>query len=194
MRQRLPILLAALALAACGTSMTTNPQTSGPSLYTRLGGMPAITAVIDEFVSRVAADTRINSFFAAAAGSPTRLAAFKANLVDQVCAATGGPCVYRGKDMTTAHAGMGITHAHFVAPVEDLAAALDKFNVPHSRKERATRCVGAAGTHDRHGELRKKAGWEVGDGVGSGGTYLDTLAACSSTILAFHDTAFASDR
>ncbi|HKV42153.1 MAG TPA: hypothetical protein VJX67_23315, partial [Blastocatellia bacterium] len=34
------------------------------SLYTRLGGKKAITAVVDEFVNNVAADNRINSFFA----------------------------------------------------------------------------------------------------------------------------------
>jgi Bacterial-like globin len=53
------------------------------SLYDSLGGKKAITAVVDEFVSRVAADNRINSFFKQTASDPKRLASFKAKLVDQ---------------------------------------------------------------------------------------------------------------
>jgi len=99
------------------------------SLYDRLGGKKAIVAVVDEFVGRVAADTRINGFFKDTAADPNRLAAFKGKLVDQICEASGGPCKYTGKDMKTAHAGMGITEADFNALVEDLVGALDKFHV-----------------------------------------------------------------
>lgn len=104
------------------------------SLYDRLGGKTAIAAVVDEFVSRVAADTRINRYFAQTAADPARLASFKGKLVDQICQATGGPCQYTGKDMKTAHAGMGITDADFNALVEDLSGALDKFNVGAKEK------------------------------------------------------------
>src|SRR4029077_4709809 len=85
------------------------------SLYDRLGGKKAITAVVDEFVGRVAADNRINSFFAATASDPKRLATFKGRLVDQICEAAGGPCKYKGKDMKTAHMGMHIKGADFDA-------------------------------------------------------------------------------
>src|ERR1051325_9771564 len=77
------------------------------TLYDRLGGKKAITAVVDEFVGRVAADSRINHYFAQAAADSKRMAAFKVNLVDQICQAAGGPCKYQGKDMKSAHAGMG---------------------------------------------------------------------------------------
>src|SRR5206468_10393433 len=85
------------------------------SLYDRLGGKKAITAVVDEFVGRVAADKRINAFFAATAADPKRLASFKGKLVDQICEASGGPCTYMGKDMKTAHMGMGISGGDFTA-------------------------------------------------------------------------------
>jgi hemoglobin len=104
------------------------------SLYSRLGGKKAITAVVDEFVGIVANDGRINKFFADTAKDPKRLAKFKGALVDQICQGTGGPCKYKGKDMTTAHKGMGITDADFGALVEDLVAALNKFNVPEAEK------------------------------------------------------------
>src|SRR5471032_643075 len=100
-------IVALLPLAA--GAQTAAKQNKEKSLYDRLGGKPAITAVVDEFVGRVAADTRINHYFAAAASNPAELASFKGKLVDQICQAAGGPCKYTGKDMKTAHEGMGIT-------------------------------------------------------------------------------------
>ncbi len=99
------------------------------SLYDRLGGKAAITAVVDEFVNRVAADKRINSYFAATAADPKRMASFKGRLIDQICEAAGGPCKYTGKDMKSAHRGMGISGADFDALVEDLVGALKQFEV-----------------------------------------------------------------
>ena len=115
------VFVTALLLAAC-QDMGMAPQ---KSLYERLGGKDAITAVVDDFVANVAADKRINGFFARA--DVPRL---KRNLVDQICQATGGPCTYTGKDMKTAHKGMGITDADFNALVEDLQKSLNKFKVP----------------------------------------------------------------
>jgi hemoglobin len=115
-----------LALTGCAASETTPPG----SLYDRLGGKAAITAVIDEFVAKVAADNRINGRFAT-----TDIQTLKRHLVDQVCAASGGPCVYTGRDMKTTHAGMRLTNADFNALVQDLVAALDKFKVGEREKE-----------------------------------------------------------
>ncbi|NDE15843.1 group 1 truncated hemoglobin [bacterium] len=103
-------------------------------LYDRLGGKKAIVAVVDEFVANCAADTRINSFFAATAADKKRLAKFKGNLVNQICEASGGPCKYKGKSMKEAHTGMGVQDEHFNALVEDLVKALDKFKVGEKEK------------------------------------------------------------
>jgi hemoglobin len=104
------------------------------SLYSRLGGKKAITAVVDQFVNNVASDGRINRFFGDTAKDPKRLKKFKTNLIDQICQASGGPCKYKGKDMVTAHKGMGITDADFNALVEDLVKALDHFKVGEKEK------------------------------------------------------------
>lgn len=117
-----------LAVACC-------PAWADDSLYKSLGGKDAITAVVDDFVGRVAGDDRINHFFKDAAADPERLAKFKTNLVNQICEAAGGPCKYTGKDMKSAHAGMGITEADFNALVEDLVATLDKFKVKEGDKK-----------------------------------------------------------
>ena len=105
------------------------------SLYERLGGKTAIVAVVDDFVGNVAADKRINAFFAATAADKDRLARFKGNLADQICQAAGGPCKYTGKDMKTAHAGMGISTADFNALVEDLTKTLVKFKVGKTEQD-----------------------------------------------------------
>jgi hemoglobin len=112
------------------------------SLYDRLGGKDAITAVVDEFVGRVAADKRINGFFAQTASDPERLKTFKMRLVDQICEASGGPCKYTGKDMKTAHMGMGVSGADLTALVEDLVGALDKFKVGKTEKDQLLGALG----------------------------------------------------
>ena len=128
-KQIVPVLLA--AMLPLSVTLYSQPK---DALYKSLGGKNAITAVVDEFVSRVAADNRINSFFKQTASDPKRLTMFKINLVDQICEASGGPCKYKGKDMKSAHAGMGISGADFDALVEDLVGALDKFKVKESDK------------------------------------------------------------
>lgn len=112
------------------------------SLYDRLGGKKAITAVVDQFVANVAADARINKFFAATASDPKRMATFKGNLVDQICQAGGGPCKYTGKSMKEAHQGMGVSAADFNALVEDLVKALDKLKVGEKEKNELLSVLG----------------------------------------------------
>jgi len=132
MRKHITSLLVVSGLVL--TSMTAVLAQKTPTLYDNLGGKKAITAVVDEFVARVAADNRINAFFKQTASDPKRLASFKAKLVDQISEASGGPCKYKGKSMKAAHAGMGISGADFNALVEDLVGALDKFNVKPADK------------------------------------------------------------
>lgn len=127
MRKNLIVVAIVAAVAiGCFTKASADDK---KSLYSRLGGKKAITAVVDEFVNNVAGDNRINKFFADTAKDPKRLAKFKGNLVDQICQASGGPCKYKGKDMKTAHKGMGISDGDFSALVDDLVKALNKFNV-----------------------------------------------------------------
>jgi len=126
-------LIAGLLVSVSSASLL--GQMKEKSLYDRLGKKKAIAAVVDEFVSRVAADHRINKFFATTAADPARLKMFKGNLVDQICEATGGPCKYAGKDMKAAHMGMGVSGGDFTALVEDLSGALDALKVGAHEKD-----------------------------------------------------------
>lgn len=102
---------------------------SDASLYQRLGGQPAIEAVVNDFVGRTTTDPRIKERF-----FNTDAVHLKKMLAEQVCAATGGPCTYSGRDMKTAHGGMEVVEEEWNALVEDLVAALDKFQVPAREK------------------------------------------------------------
>ena len=94
------------------------------SLFERLGGTGAVTAVVKDFRDRYGGDARINAKFAR-----TDMARLTSMLIDQVSEATGGPAKYTGRDMKTAHVDMGVTTGEFNALVEDLVATLNKFGV-----------------------------------------------------------------
>jgi hemoglobin len=108
------------------------------SLYDRLGGKEAVVAVIDDFVGRAAADSRINAKFAR-----TDVPRLKAMLVEQVCAATGGPVTYSGRGMRETHDGMGVTAGEFDALVADLVATLDQFKVPAADQQELLGILGS---------------------------------------------------
>ena len=149
MRKQLALSIAILGFTAmtfgCSTMETSTEgsadrpmsQSQDKSLYERLGGKPAITAVVDDFVTRVAADTRINGKFANA-----NIPRLKMLLVEQICQASGGPCTYTGRDMRMAHAGMGIKGSEFDALVGDLVATLNKFKVPEREKNELLGALG----------------------------------------------------
>jgi hemoglobin len=119
------LMAAALATTPAAAQMMSAPAPMKKTLYERLGGVDAIKAVVDDFVGNVAADKRINRYFAKA-----DIIRLKRNLVDQICQGTGGPCVYRGRSMKEAHAGMGVRGRDFNALVGDLGKSLNKFKVP----------------------------------------------------------------
>lgn len=139
---RLAAIGLALGLSACANMMSPPPGAppipppaaamppAPPTLYQRLGGQPAIVAVVDDFVANVAADRRINRYFAHA-----NIPALKAALVDQICQATGGPCVYQGPPMRVVHHRMHVTNRAFNDLVGDLVKTLNKFNVPQPEQQ-----------------------------------------------------------
>ena len=126
---RIVLSAAVAALLACTVSMN-SAAAQTRSLYERLGGYDSIIAVVDETIKNVVADRRINKFFGGA-----NVPRLRRMLADQICVASGGPCVYAGRDMKSAHAGMGVKSSHFNALVQDLGKALKKFKVP-AREQR----------------------------------------------------------
>ena len=138
-RQFVLVLAFALSVVACGGGKKSDStmKSGEKSLYDRLGGKDAITAVVADFVANAAGDEKIAHFFTNADAK-----GLQEKLVDQICEATGGPCKYAGKDMKTAHTGMKVSEEDFNALVDDLVKSLDKFKVPEKEKNELLGALG----------------------------------------------------
>ena len=123
------VMVTALLMGAAAVAA----QMKQESLYKRLGGYDALAAVTDDFIGRLATDKQLSKFFVG--HSTDSLDHIRQLIVDQLCAATGGPCKYIGRNMKVAHAGLGITDADWDLSVKHLVATLDKFKVPQKEKD-----------------------------------------------------------
>ena len=131
---RAALSLLGLSLLLClSTGAPTPAQPKEPSLYDRLGGYNAIAAVVDDFIGRLVADKQFQQFFSGFSNDSKKR--IRQHFVDQICAATGGPCVYTGRDMKTTHGGLGITEKEWNAGNKHLLASLDKFKVAKREKD-----------------------------------------------------------
>lgn len=118
------LLLASLVvLAGCAAPP---PE---PVLFDRLGGLPAIKAVVDKTIDRAAVDPQTSRSF-----KGIRTQGVKESVVAQICEATGGPCKYEGATMAKAHKGLDISDAEFKAFVGHLVVTMDEFKVPAREK------------------------------------------------------------
>jgi hemoglobin len=139
-------LLTSCSSMASPESMPAHETSQAKSLYERLGGEPAIAAVVDDFVGRAAGDPKVNFTRKGTAmewnASAQNVAHLKAMLVQLIASATGGPQHYQGRSMKDAHAGMMITNAEFDALAADLVATLDKLEVPAKEKGELLAIVG----------------------------------------------------
>lgn len=103
------------------------------SLYERLGGYDVIARIVKDYVTTIRADPQF-SRFSGGRGTDKKNRDLQLN-IDMVCALTGGTCYYMGRDMKTAHAGLGITESEWRANMRYMAAALDKSRVSTKEKE-----------------------------------------------------------
>ncbi|MCA8950405.1 MAG: group 1 truncated hemoglobin [Planctomycetes bacterium] len=98
------------------------PETQ--TLYDRIGGKPALAAVVDDFYRRVLADELLAPLFAA-----TDMARQRGHQLAFLTYALGGPNRYEGRNMRDAHRGRGITDAHFGAVAGHLQSTLQDAGV-----------------------------------------------------------------
>jgi hemoglobin len=121
---KLRILCATLLLSASAGA-------HAATLFDQLGGEPKLRSAVDQFVTIMLDDDRINFVFA-----ETDLDKFKGLLYDQLCELSSGPCVYKGRDMLTSHKKLKVKNAQFNALTEDLYKALDRVGVPYRVQNR----------------------------------------------------------
>ena len=136
MRTSMRLAIGLCVAMAAGCTAAPPPRHAAPAhepaagaksdaLYRALGGTDGITKVIDAALAEIHGDLRINLFF-----EKTDMADLRRLLIEQICAATGGPCEYTGRSMEEAHSGLNLTDADFDAFVEDLVHAMDSVKVP----------------------------------------------------------------
>jgi hemoglobin len=127
------IILTAVLATAC-SAPTRKPDAPSPTpptakqddtLYRALGAQAGIEKVVDAALGEIHNDPHISLFFA-----NTDMPDLRRLLIEQFCAATGGPCEYTGRSMEEAHGGLNLTNEDFDRFVGDLVRAFDKAEVP----------------------------------------------------------------
>ena len=110
------------------------------SLYERLGGYDVIAAFVTDYVNRTRADPHF-ARFGGGRGNDTKKRSLQLN-IDYMCKITGGSNYYMGRDMKTAHSGLGITEAEWTANMKCMAEALDNCKIPQKEKAEVLTLVG----------------------------------------------------
>mgnify|MGYP000654563143 FL=1 len=98
------------------------------TLYQRLGGYDAITAVAGSLIGRLMADDQLGRFWAHR--GEDGLAREKQLLIDFLSASAGGPMLYTGRDMATSHKGMQISESDWSIFMGHVKDTLAEFEVP----------------------------------------------------------------
>ncbi|MEJ2612831.1 MAG: group 1 truncated hemoglobin [Candidatus Thiodiazotropha sp.] len=106
---------------------------SEENLYQRLGGYDAISAVVNNLLNRLAVDSQLERFWQHRGDDGIRRE--KQLLIDYLCASTGGPLLYVGRDNKTSHKGMGVTESDWALFIGHLEAVLDQFALPPIERE-----------------------------------------------------------
>lgn len=121
----------AFAALAGLIALSSPSRAADDSLFQGLGGREGITRISNMAIDLSLEDPRTASTFA-----DINVARVKRLLVDQICALSGGPCVYEGRSMKESHATTGLTNLHFNLLVEDLQIAMDREGVPFHTQNR----------------------------------------------------------
>ncbi|MFN3569627.1 MAG: group 1 truncated hemoglobin [Polaromonas sp.] len=117
------LVLAATSLLSATAFAQTAPQND--QLYKAFGEKAGLVTLMDDFMVRLLADPRTGPHF-----KPSNQQRVKEQLVDQLCQLSGGPCVYKGADMKSAHANLDIKKSDFNALVEVLQQSMDAKGIP----------------------------------------------------------------
>lgn len=137
-------MIMVLTLAAASTAVWCQQDTTKPSLYDRLGGVYAIATVVDDFIERLLVNNTLNANPRIdAARQHVPKAGLKFQVTALVCQVTGGPCVYKGRDMRSAHARLDIGEREWQAMVTDFVKTLDHFKVPKAEQQELLAIVGS---------------------------------------------------
>ena len=120
----LSLAIATSSLLMSGASFA-QTASQNDQLYKAFGEKAGLVTLMDDFMVRLLADPRTGPHF-----KPSNQQRVKEQLVDQLCVLGGGPCVYKGADMKSAHANLDIKKSDFNALVEVLQQSMDAKGIP----------------------------------------------------------------
>jgi len=100
----------------------------GDTLYERLGGYDALSAVAGNLLPRLMSDPELGRFWKHR--GEDGVLREKQLLIDFLCSNAGGPVYYTGRDMKLSHRGMGISQSDWQSFMGHLSATLGAFSVP----------------------------------------------------------------
>ena len=112
---------------------------SNKTLYERLGGYDAISAVANDLLPRLQADSQLARFWQNR--GEDGLKREKQLLIDFLCSSAGGPLYYTGRDMKTSHIGMKISESDWSAFLGHLNSTLEAFQVPQAERDQVVAFV-----------------------------------------------------
>lgn len=135
------VVLVTLCLVLFGVALTPARQSKEKSLYDRLGGYDAISAVVEDFAPKLFNDPKVGRFFVGMSTDTKQQ--FKQKNKNLVCNVTGGPCQIISRPAKTAHAGLGITDGDFDIVVQHLVDTLNKFKVPEAEQKELLAIIGS---------------------------------------------------
>ena len=136
--------VALIAFAAASAAAWSQQDTAKPTLYDRLGGIYPIATVVDDFIERLLVNNTLNANPRIdEARHRVPKAGLKFQVTALVCQVTGGPCVYNGRDMRSAHAHLNIGEREWQALVADFIKSLDHFKVPKAEQQELLAIVGS---------------------------------------------------
>ncbi len=127
------ILIAILSGLISLTCISSQAEPVTETLYKRLGGYAAISAVVDDLAERLVKNEQLGRFYAhrGADGVTREIQLTK----DFITTATGGPLYYTGRNMKQAHAGMRMSKSDWKVFLGLLKETLNKFKVPTQEKQ-----------------------------------------------------------
>ena len=141
-RKTLPrlALFASIALLTAAFALPRTALAQEKSLYERLGGYDAISAVVDDFAPKLFADPVVGKRFFGMSDDSRE--GFRQKNKNLVCIATGGPCKVISRPAAVAHGGLGIKASEFDIVANHLVDTLNKFEVPEKEHQELMAIIG----------------------------------------------------
>ena len=131
------VVAAVFTLSAFTTGISVAQE---KTLYERLGGYDAISAVVDDFAGKLFIDPLVGARFFGMSDDSRE--GFRQKNKNLVCNVTGGPCKIISRSAAKTHDGLGIKASEFDIVAQHLVDTLNKFKVPEKEHKELMTIIG----------------------------------------------------